>query len=339
MMKDNEIDIALIDLIAGSMGKERENLIPALQAIQAKYHYLPEQALRRLSDITGITYGAIISVATFYDQFKLNPAGKHIIAVCHGTACHIKGAELVTESFKRYLNIKPKEDTDKEGLFTVEKAACFGCCTLAPVVKIDDVTYGHVAPFDIPAIIASFIQSVNETNKGKKTHEKMFLPDDLKKIEVTVGLGSCCVAGGSMKVKECVEDLIKDTGVKAEIKRVGCTGMCHRTPLITFVDKENKKVTYGNVKPDTVRKIADQYIKARWISIVKKGMNKLVDHIFNDVITESPDEYLVTDREIDNFFSRQKRIVLEGSGEMDPLSIDDYYDKDGFTALEKALRP
>jgi len=134
----------IVDKIVSNQGRTANVVLPILQEIQKAFNYLPEDALKRVCETTEITPSQITGVSTFYSQFRHRPVGRHIIRVCVGTACHVKGAMLVWDAFKRHLNLKENEDTDETGEFTLEKVACLGCCTLAPVVQIDDVTYGHV---------------------------------------------------------------------------------------------------------------------------------------------------------------------------------------------------
>ena len=145
-----------VEQIVAEKGTARKSVIPILQAIQEKYNYLPEEALKKVCELTDITPENIIGIATFYSQFRLEPAGDHRIKICVGTACHVKGAELVYDAFKRHFNLKGKEETDASGKYTLEKVACLGCCTLAPVVQIDDVTYGHVASDKVANVIGDF---------------------------------------------------------------------------------------------------------------------------------------------------------------------------------------
>ncbi len=107
--------------------------------------YLPRPALVRICETTEISPAQIEGVATFYSQFRRMPVGRHLVSVCHGTACHVAGAEKVTEAVRRHLRLEGEADTDSAKLFTVQKVACLGCCSLAPVVRIDDRVYGHVA--------------------------------------------------------------------------------------------------------------------------------------------------------------------------------------------------
>ena len=118
---DNNNIIDIVNKIVEANGKSANMVIPILQAIQNEFNYLPEPALRRVCEITDIKPSGINGIATFYTQFRLKPVGKHIIKVCVGTACHVKGAMLVYDAFGRTLNLKNDEETDAQGLFTLDK--------------------------------------------------------------------------------------------------------------------------------------------------------------------------------------------------------------------------
>ena len=118
-------------------------MIPLLQEVQDLYGYLPEQALRKISEETNLGLSEMYGVATFYSQFRITPVGKHIIKVCHGTACHVQNSDAITEALENFLEIKDGETT-KDRLFTLESVACLGCCSLAPVMMIDGETFGKL---------------------------------------------------------------------------------------------------------------------------------------------------------------------------------------------------
>ena len=141
-MENNINDI--VERIVLEKGKTTEKVIPILQSIQGELNYLPEEALKRVCEITDITQAQISGISTFYSQFRHQPVGEHVVRVCVGTACHVKGAGQVYDAFRRELKLADGNDTDDQKKFTLEEVACLGCCTLAPVVQIDDVTYGHV---------------------------------------------------------------------------------------------------------------------------------------------------------------------------------------------------
>ena len=123
----------------------QSQLIPLLQRLQDAYGYLPRDVIERLSEKTGIFVSQIMGVVTFYAQFRLEPVGKNIVKVCFGTACHVIGAENIADSICRELDIE-LGGTTEDRMFTVESVACLGCCSLAPVIMINDETHGRLTP-------------------------------------------------------------------------------------------------------------------------------------------------------------------------------------------------
>jgi NADH:ubiquinone oxidoreductase subunit E len=140
------LDLTVVDQMVSQLGRSREAAIPLLQAIQAHYRYLPDEALRRLCELTEITPAEISGTSSFYGQFRRSPVGEHVVRVCHGTACHVSGARQITEELRRYLAIPDGEDTDAARLFTLDEVACLGCCSLAPVLMVDGHTAGKLTP-------------------------------------------------------------------------------------------------------------------------------------------------------------------------------------------------
>lgn len=136
-------------------GRERGRLIPILQMIQEKHAYLPPEAVRLVAEHLDIAPCEVYGVATFYNQFRFNPPGKHQIKVCLGTACHVKGGDIILENFERKLGIRDGETTpDRE--FSIDRVACVGCCALAPVALVDETVHGHVAPSKVEGLILGF---------------------------------------------------------------------------------------------------------------------------------------------------------------------------------------
>ncbi|MHA1506299.1 MAG: NADH-quinone oxidoreductase subunit NuoE family protein [Candidatus Asgardarchaeia archaeon] len=146
----------VIDEAINRYGKDRKKLIAILQYIQKKIGYLPREAIEGVSNDLGLPISEVYSVATFYHQFVLEKPGKHKIWVCMGTACHLKGNDENYRFLKEMLGLGPDEKTTKDGLFTLEKARCFGCCSLAPVIKIDDDLYGEVDTRKLRLLIAKY---------------------------------------------------------------------------------------------------------------------------------------------------------------------------------------
>ena len=140
------VDLSFVDDLVARVGRSREGAIVMLQAIQAHYRYLPDEALRRVCELTDITPAQIAGSSTFYAHFRRSPVGRHVVRVCHGTACHVAGVGQIDEELRRHLGIAPGEDTDARRMFTLDKVACLGCCSLAPVMMIEEETAGHLTP-------------------------------------------------------------------------------------------------------------------------------------------------------------------------------------------------
>jgi NADH:ubiquinone oxidoreductase subunit E len=140
------LDLSFVDAAVALHGRGKESAIPLLAAIQTHYRYLPDEALRRLCDITAITPAEIAGTSSFYAQFRRSPVGEHLVRVCHGTACHVSGARQITQELRRYLAIPDGADTDPSRTFTVDEVACLGCCSLAPVMMVDGHTAGKLTP-------------------------------------------------------------------------------------------------------------------------------------------------------------------------------------------------
>jgi len=144
--KSPQLDLAFVDELVAREGRGKEAAIILLQAIQTHYRYLPDEALRRLCELTDITPAQVAGTSSFYGQFRRSPVGKHLVRVCHGTACHVAGARQITDELRRHLAIPEGADTDPERMFTVDEVACLGCCSLAPVLMVDGHTAGRLTP-------------------------------------------------------------------------------------------------------------------------------------------------------------------------------------------------
>src|SRR5574338_561655 len=133
----------------------RADLIAILQEIQERYHYLPEEALRIVARRLRVPLTQVFHVATFYNCFSLEPRGRHHLRVCLGTACHVRGGQRILEKVLRELNL-PASGTTDDFDFTVEPVRCLGCCGLAPVVRVDQTTFGHLMQSRIPKLLARY---------------------------------------------------------------------------------------------------------------------------------------------------------------------------------------
>jgi len=319
------------------LGGARQVVIPVLQAIQEKYNYLPEEALRRVCEISEITPAQIVGVASFYSQFRFTPAGQHMIKVCVGTACHVKGAGLVYDAMKRELGLGEGEDTTASGQYTIEKVNCLGCCTLAPVVQIDQVTYGHVNTSMVGSVLSDF-----ESQEGGSGKKKYKLADGSEvKGEIRIGLGSCCVASGSDEIRDAVKETIDRTGLNVKLKHVGCVGMCHQVPLVEIVPADGEPTLYSKVKAADVDQIVQKHFQPE--GLLKRITNKLLnvaDTIRDDSRWMGVDRYSLDVREkhVSLFLDSQIPMATEFRGIINPLDVEEYKSQDGFKGLARVLK-
>ena len=147
MSQSLEAKVELEDVLSWikRIGSDSSSTVPLLQAAQSEYGYLPRAAMDMIIENTDITGSQVYGVATFYSQFRLKPVGRHIIRVCHGTACHVTGADRLDTSLRHILNITDEEqDTAENGSYTIEQVACIGCCSQAPVLVISDEVSGNL---------------------------------------------------------------------------------------------------------------------------------------------------------------------------------------------------
>ncbi len=139
------IDLTLLDGVLSEYASVKGSLITILQHTQDVYGYLPKEAIELISERTGIAASEIMGVATFYTQFRFEPVGKYLIMLCQGTACHVNGSELILQTIKDELGIDDGQTTP-DGLFSLKCVACLGCCSLSPVMMVNEDTYGSLTP-------------------------------------------------------------------------------------------------------------------------------------------------------------------------------------------------
>ncbi len=154
-------DLSLMDEVLDTYADTKGSLITILQKAQEIYGYLPMDVIRLISDRTGVKPAKIMGVATFYTQFRLQPVGKYLIMLCKGTACHVNGSDLIEKTVTETLGIKDGETTP-DGLLTLKNVACLGCCSLSPVMMINDETYGRLTPQKTKEILAQLAEAAKE---------------------------------------------------------------------------------------------------------------------------------------------------------------------------------
>jgi NADH-quinone oxidoreductase subunit E len=147
-----KLSFAVIDAIAHKHNLEPGASIPVLQEIQDAYGYVPPVAIERIAQNINVPVSELFGIVTFYAQFRLEPLGENLLKVCHGTACHLGGAERISEALSQEVGAREGE-TSQDGKFTVERVACLGCCSLAPCVMVNQEVHGQLTPEVVRKVI------------------------------------------------------------------------------------------------------------------------------------------------------------------------------------------
>ena len=332
---EEKLDLSFVDRIVEEIGRGPEAVIPILQAIQEHYRYLPEEALERVCEITEIRPAQITGVSTFYSQFRNLPMGQHLISLCDGTACHVKGSMKIYEALREHLNITDSNDTDPEGVFTVQKVACLGCCTLAPVLQIDGVTYGHLTNDVIPRVLRDFLE--REKNGHRESAMELTEPGA---GEIRIALDSCCIANGCGEVHNALEQAIEEMGAPVKLKRVACISMCYQTPFVEVVSPDGQSFMYARVLPEDAKAIVQRHFRPRGVArTVKNAASRALENILTDEVWEPVTRYSVEvrDPQICEFLGTQNHIATEHLGDINPLDLDEYLKHNGFEALDRCV--
>ncbi len=328
-----------IEEILLQIEKKPSHLIMALQAIQESYRYLPSDLFLKIAQHFNISLSQVMSVATFYNQFRLQPCGKHLIKVCIGTACHVAGAETVWEGFRKYLGLQGTEDTDKDMQFTVEKVACLGCCMMAPVVQIGKDMFGWVKPDQARKVIDDFL-SQEKIKKDAITQIYSSKKSFITKAIIKTCLCSSCLAAGAQEIYTELQQQIIQMNLFAQVQPVGCLGISYHSPVVeieTLNIEENNNLNsqhffYGNVRPNQVRTILLQHLRPYgMMRIVKVQWQKFIEKI-----ALGNDQNSIVEQKIPPPNVGIK-IALEHAGNLDPLDLQAYKKMGGFISVEKCL--
>lgn len=153
-----------VDEVLELYGKNQSSIITILQEIQKEFRYLPIDVLEYVSDKMDISPAKLFGIATFYENFSLNPKGKYLIKICDGTACHVKKSIPVLEAIRKELSLTEGKTTTDDLLFTVETVSCLGACGLAPVMNINDTVYGELTPDKAVEIIRHLKEGQGDEN-------------------------------------------------------------------------------------------------------------------------------------------------------------------------------
>ena len=332
------VDLAFVEESVARVGRTPDAVIPLLQRLQDHYGYLPPEALQRICEATEITPASLAGVASFYDMFRHKPVGKHLVRVCRGTACHVTGAERVEDALRRNLQIPAHEDTDPSGEFTIEQVACLGCCTLAPVVRIGETTFGHTTAEKAPGMLSDFLKRSENGANGLSTEElSQSVP---RSAQINIGLGSCCMAKGSDQLFHALQQSVAQTGADVLVKRVGCVGMCHRTPMIEVIQPGKAPKIYTGMEPSDAQGLVHRHFRPKGF---RQKISRLWNYALDSLLIEQTEERVAAGEmkqsqpEISEFLDRQVHIATELFGKTDPLDLDEYVATGGFRALAMCL--
>jgi NADH:ubiquinone oxidoreductase subunit F (NADH-binding)/NADH:ubiquinone oxidoreductase subunit E/NAD-dependent dihydropyrimidine dehydrogenase PreA subunit len=337
------IDLSDIDAILETTGRERKDTVAILSKIQDTYHFLPKEALRRIAQVTDITPADLEGVSSFYSRFRREPAGLHTVRVCVGTACFVKGGENIYDAFRVALRISEGADTDPDGLFTVEKAACLGCCMLAPVAQIDDAVYGHLTRQIVPSVISDFLASRGAVGDP----EASGLPGNGGRRASNAGprgvvsLCTCtsCRASGALEVFEAFARESKELRLPVDIRRSACTGISYRAPVVEVAPPKGEIVRYAGITPADAREILFRHFRAPSPALeARRRVTRLLDRLMDGEAREPVGRMsLELARGPDGaFWGPQVRFVTSPTG-ADPLDFDGYAAAGGFEALRRCL--
>ncbi len=332
-----EVNLEYVDQAVARHGRGRQAVVPILQALQKQFRYLPEEALRRICAVSDITPATLDSVVSFFPLFRRTPAGEHTICVCDGTACHLKGAPDIYDAIVENLELEGNEDTDKNGVFTVKKVRCLGCCTLAPAVQIDAITYGHVNTESVPRLLADFLA---HAAKPKQAAHREGWNTSSTEAEIRINLDSCCVAGGSEDIREAIAKAVTDFGLDVRLKRVSCAGMCHQVPMVEIVVPGQPPRMYAKVKPEDMHAIVLRHFPPRRTTAkVRAGTMRWLERWYSEDARDSLDRYVLDPGQAPAapFLQKQVRIATELYGQTDPGDLEEYFRSGGFLALKRCL--
>ena len=333
-------DLAKVDAILNRYPSDESSLVMVLQDVQAQFHFLPCEALERVAERLDLPPSKVFSVATFYKVFSLTPKGKTVIQVCKGTACHVRGAQLLEDELCRKLGIGVGETT-KDQAFTLETVNCVGACAMAPVVIGAGRYHAEVEPSDIRGLIrkaAKRSAAPKPAVLAEETIARFASPAELlsrsdalaKQLEsietkVTVCGGPGCLAAGARDVHEALLLAAKEAGVPLQVTMgrcnhrdallslSGCQGLCQQGPLVQLHPND---VQYVKVQPHQAKAIVEALASGEPVESLLGEARGRADH---------------------PFYRGQALRALSTCGSVNPDSLEHYLAVGGFKALAKAL--
>ena len=307
-----------------------------MQDVQERFRHIPKTALEEIGRLTGASKSKLYHIATFYKAFSLEPRGETTVQVCMGTACHVKGAARILDSFERVLGVKAGESTP-DNKYSLEAVACLGACSIAPVVKIGDEVYGSVEARNVERLLKRYKPAAKKENgAARPAGEPARTPEPLFQIArrerekaksykgmLMVCTGTGCVAAKGFDLRDKLCEVLADRGLANDylVVPTGCNGFCAAGPIVVV---QPEGTFYQQVKVGDVAELVDGHLRG----------GKVVERLlFKNPVSGAVE---TTMSQID-FFSKQQLIALRNKGLIDPKNIDHYIARDGYETLRKVL--
>ncbi|MFH1754633.1 MAG: NAD(P)H-dependent oxidoreductase subunit E [Candidatus Latescibacterota bacterium] len=340
-------EAAIIEEVLQRYANDPSNLIMVLQDIQGALNYIPKEAIDTVSRKLDVPRSQIYSVASFYKALSLEPRGKHMIDICLGTACHVRGAKVLVNHLSHELGIQPGRTTDDKEI-TLNTVNCVGACAMGPVVVIDREYHGEMNPLKLSKKVKQCCSGegvcagssahssvaaqkerpftrINSAAELVKVRETLHKKRPLDAPAVLVCAGTGCIANGSLQLAEALEQELHaagaDINVELMIKKTGCHGLCEKGPLVAF---HPGGTLYTKVKAKDAAEIVQKTVL----------QNKVLTRL---LYREPGGKERLATREHIPFYAKQHYNVLRHIGKIDPEDIRDYLVRDGYGAFAKAL--
>ncbi len=338
-VQKDRADIDKIEAIIKKYNSDKDYVIEMMQEIQDQFRHISKTAIDLLNKYTRTAKSELYHIATFYKSFSLEPKGDTVIQVCTGTACHVKGAMNILSSFERVLGIK-EGGTTKDKKYSLEGVRCLGACSIAPVVKIGEEVIGNVQAKDVEKILkkhegsepsgtaaSTDIKHLEYWPVKKGELEKISSDENIRlgkfKSMLMVCTGTGCVAAGGMRLKDKLDEAIKEKNLQNDylVVGTGCNGFCSVGPILVV---QPEGTFYQKVGIKDIDEIIEKHLIGG--NVVERLLHK-------DPVSKK------TAARIDDisFFSKQQLIALRNKGLVDPEDIRSYIARGGYKGIEKAL--
>jgi NADH-quinone oxidoreductase subunit F len=341
-------------------GRGIGRMVALLQKAQRQHGYLDRKELERIAEATGRSPAQVYGVATFYNQFRFNPPGRHPIRVCLGTACHLKGGNILLDEWRRRLEIDTGQTTD-DGEFSLERVACVGCCSLAPVILDGEKLYpeaqvstvggivlrsemerdGRLSEEEALKALAALREPQARPGVGTKCVDgqvaRMDFDELLKLAEqehcglwdsnapvVLVGGATCGRAAGSEEVIEGFRSAARETGLEVNVTEVGCMGHCYAEPMAIVKRPGEVPLVFANLRRRTAELLVKGYLS---------GEEPLWDIMLGAL---EPNDLYPSMEDLPRYGLENRRL-LRRCGRIAPLNVCHYLALGGYRGLHRAL--